>query len=92
MKAARGGATRVPSASLSGLVQMLATQAMIFMSNERDPQTGESLRRLDMAKHQIDILGILEEKTKGNLTEAEKRLLDAVLYELRMAYVTEASA
>lgn len=90
-RAARGDRMRLPPASFSALVQTLATQAMIFMSDERDPQTGESLRRLDMAKHQIDILGMLEEKTKGNLTEDEKRLLDAILYELRMAYVNEAS-
>ena len=90
--AAHGERMRLPPASFSALVQTLATQAMIFMSDEHDPQTGESLRRLDMAKHQIDILGMLEEKTKGNLTEDEKRLLDAILYELRMAYVNEASA
>jgi hypothetical protein len=44
-----------------------------------------------MAKHQIDILGILEDKTKGNLTDEEKHLLDAALYETRMRYVNVAS-
>ena len=46
---------------------------------------------LDMAKHQIDILGILEEKTKGNLSDEEKHLLDAALYETRMRYVSVAA-
>jgi hypothetical protein len=44
-----------------------------------------------MAKHQIDILGILEEKTRGNLAEEEKQLLDTALYEARMRYVSVAS-
>jgi hypothetical protein len=44
-----------------------------------------------MAKHQIDTLGILEEKTRGNLTEEEQRMMDTVLYEARMRYVSVAS-
>jgi hypothetical protein len=44
-----------------------------------------------MAKHQIDILGILEEKTRGNLTPEEKQLLDTALYETRMRYVSVAA-
>jgi hypothetical protein len=41
-----------------------------------------------MAKHNIDMLGIIEEKNKGNLTEDEQRLLDSALYETRMRYVS----
>ena len=41
-----------------------------------------------MAKHNIDMLGVLEEKTKGNLTDEEQRLLDGALYESRMRYVS----
>jgi len=87
----RGRQGQVPQASFTALVQTLATQAMMFMSDEHDPQSGQSLRRLDLAKHQIDLLAVLEEKTKGNLTDEEKSLLDTALYELRMAYVSEAS-
>jgi hypothetical protein len=46
---------------------------------------------LDMAKYQMDMLGVLEEKTKGNLTPTEQHLLDAALYEVRMRYVSVAS-
>ena len=81
----------LPPASFPALVQMLATQAAIFMSDQRDPQTGRSMRHLDLAKHNIDLLRVLEEKTKGNLTDDEKQLLDHLLYELRMAYVNAAS-
>jgi hypothetical protein len=44
-----------------------------------------------MAKHQIDTLGLLEEKTANNLTPEEKRVLDSALYETRMRYVNVAS-
>ena len=80
-----------PPATFSTLVQTLATQAAIFMSGERDPETGEPVQNLELAKHNIDLLRILEEKTKGNLAPDEKRLLETLLYELLMAYVSAAS-
>jgi gas vesicle protein len=83
----RGGQRGLPPASFATLVQTLATQAALFMADQRDPETGQSLRNLDLAKHNIDLLRVLEEKTKGNLTEDEKHLLETVLYELLMAYV-----
>jgi hypothetical protein len=90
--AARAGrAGRMPEASFSTLVQTLATQAAIFMSSERDPRSGRSIQNLDLAKHHIDLLAVVEEKTKGNLTDEEKRLLDTILYELRVAYVSATS-
>jgi hypothetical protein len=85
--AATAGPGRLPPASFAALVQTLATQAAIFLSNETDPQTGRPLRNLDLAKHNIDLLAVLDEKTRGNLADEEKRLLDRYLYELRMAYV-----
>jgi hypothetical protein len=86
-----GSAHEIPPATFTTLIQTLATQAAIFMSGERDPETGESLRQLGLAKHNIDLLAMLEEKTKGNLTDEEKGLLDTLLYELRMAYISAAS-
>ena len=80
----------LPPADFSLLVQSLATQAAIFLSDQRDPETGESLRNPDLAKHNIDLLRVLDEKTRGNLTDSEKRLLDTLLYELQMAYVEAA--
>jgi len=90
--AARAGrAGRMPEAGFSTLVQTLATQAAFFLSSERDPRSGRSLQNLDLAKHHIDLLAVVEEKTKGNLTDEEKRLLDTILYELRVAYVSATS-
>jgi len=89
--AAETAAGPMPPASFAALVQTLATQAALFLSPARDPHTGRSLRNLDLAKFHIDLLSVLEEKTRGNLTEEEKRLLDRYLYDLRMAYVSAAS-
>jgi hypothetical protein len=80
-------AHELPPASFEVLIQSLATQAMMFLNPQRDPKTGRSMQNLDLAKHTIDLLAILEEKTRGNLSEEEKKLLDTVLYEMRMAYV-----
>jgi hypothetical protein len=77
----------LPPASFATLVQTLATQAMLFLTPQRDPQTQQAVINVDLAKHSIDLLSVLEEKTKGNLTDDEKRLLDTALYQTRMAYV-----
>ncbi len=88
--AGRGAGPALPQATFTVLVQTLAAQAMMFLSPERDPSTGEPLQNLDLAKHSIDLLGILEQKTKGNLTPEEKELLDTALYQTRMAYIQAA--
>jgi len=80
-----------PPATFETLVQMLATPAALFMAPHRDPETGQPVRRLDLAKHHIDLLGVLEEKTRGCLTEEERRMLEMMLYELRLAYVSAVS-
>ena len=54
-----------------------------------DPVTKKAERNLEAVKQTIDILAILKEKTKGNLIEDEERLLESLLYELRMRYVRE---
>ncbi len=87
---AAGDEGELPPADFLGLVNMLATQALVFMSDQRHPQTGQSMQRLDLAKYHVDLLGVLEEKTRGKLTPEEQTTLDNVLYELRMAYVSAA--
>lgn len=78
---------QLPPATIETLVQSLGTQTMMFLSPQRDPQTGRSMQNLELAKHTIDLMSMLEEKTRGNLTAGEKRYLDTVLYQVRMAYV-----
>jgi hypothetical protein len=53
----------------------------------RDPDSGKIIRNLQMAKHTIDTIGMLEEKTKGNLTPTEGNLVENLLYEMRMNYL-----
>ena len=85
-----GGRERaMPSASFTTLVQSIVTQILFYLGELTARGTEPSLN-LDMAKHNIDMLGVLEEKTKGNLTEEEQRLIDSALYETRMRYVSVA--
>ena len=77
----------LPPANFTLLVISLATQARMCLGDIEDPQSGQKQVDVELAKHNIDLLGMLEEKTKGNLSDQEKKLLDSVLYELRMRYV-----
>jgi hypothetical protein len=77
----------IPPASFASLVSSLVTQILFALGGIQDPQTGRRYVDLALAKHHIDSLSVLEEKTKGNLTEEEKKLLDRALYEMRMQYV-----
>jgi hypothetical protein len=77
----------MPPASLLFLCTTLATQAMIALGQVPNPITGKTELRLKQAKHYIDTLGMLEEKTKGNRTPDESALFDDILHQMRMAYV-----
>src|SRR4029453_13465860 len=83
------GAPRAPEepVNFSTFVLGLSTQALLHLGEIEDPAVGRLERDLPPAKHMIDILGILRDKTRGNLEQAEERLLEAVLYDLRMKYV-----
>ena len=80
----------VPPATFGSLVNTLVTQTLFYLG-DLAPQGSEPAINLDMAKHQVDTLNLLEDKTKGNLTEEEQRLLDTALYETRMRYVNVGS-
>lgn len=71
----------------SGFIIGLATQTFTFLGEMPDPRSGQSAVNLDAARHTIDILGVLEEKTKGNLTASEEQLLKEVLSSLRIGFV-----
>ena len=77
----------IPPASFDLLVMTHASQAMLAMGFMPDPTTGEIVKNPKLAGHHVDMLGILEEKTKGNLTEAEAAMLENSLHQLRMAFV-----
>ncbi|MEA2030687.1 MAG: DUF1844 domain-containing protein [candidate division Zixibacteria bacterium] len=73
----------------SQLVLSLQMGAMQQMGKMASPVTNKVERDMSMAQASIDMLGMLESKTKGNLTEDEEKLLTHILYELRMNYVEE---
>jgi Domain of unknown function (DUF1844) len=85
-----GEATRheVPAVDFSTLVNMLVTNVAMFLGQLPDPVTQQRRRDLQQAKHTIDILIMLREKTRGNLTAEEAQLMQELLPQLQMAYVT----
>ncbi|MEE8386655.1 MAG: DUF1844 domain-containing protein [Dehalococcoidia bacterium] len=76
-----------PEAGFVGLVQMMAMQAMVGLGGVAGPGGREIPPNLELAKLYIDLLEVLDEKTKGNLNPQEKQLLDTTVHQLRMAYV-----
>lgn len=76
--------------SFGAIVQMMMTQAMIYLG-EMTYRGAPPMLDLDRARHQHDLLTILEEKTANNLTEEEKKLLDTVLHEVRTRFIRTAS-
>lgn len=82
-----GRQTPLPEADFSALLQMITTQAIICFGGMKEPGGREIPPHLDMAKHYIDLLGVIETKTAGNLEPDEKQMLDTTLHQLRMAYV-----
>jgi hypothetical protein len=81
------GAEGEPVSPFEELVRMLATQALLYMGAFPDPQTGKAIVALDYARLHIDMLGALQEKTKGNLSKEEETLLTQAVHELRLQYV-----
>jgi len=74
-------------ADLSTLILSLATSAQMAMGLAPHPESGVVHRNLEQARHAIDMLAVLQEKTRGNLSAEEQQLLQAVLTELRMGFV-----
>lgn len=78
--------------NFSSFVLSLSTSALMSLGEVENPMTKERERSLPAAKQTIDIIGLLEEKTKGNLDENEGALIKNVLHELRLRYVTAVSS
>ncbi len=74
-------------ANFSTLVISIASSAIMSLGLEKNPTNGKVEKNLPMAQFSIDLLGLLKEKTKGNLSAAEQNYLDAILQDLQMKYV-----
>ncbi len=81
------GPDEFPPADMRALVGSLASQALMGLGAYADPQTGRAMIDLMGSRFAIDLLGVLEEKTKGNLTPEEASELKEVLSELRQRFV-----
>jgi hypothetical protein len=77
----------LPEGNLAALISMLATQALFALGLLQIKGQEERKPDLELAKYNIDMLQVLEEKTKGNLTPEEETVLSTTLSELRMGYV-----
>jgi hypothetical protein len=74
--------------TFSGFILSLATTAAVHFGDIADPTTGsQATPNLEAAAQMIELIAMLQEKTKGNLIEPEARLVDDLLYELRVRYV-----
>jgi len=75
-----------PPANFETIVTIFVNQAYMGLGALKDEE-GDPIIELPLAKHAIDLLGVLEEKTKGNLTAPERNFLENTLYEVRMRYL-----
>ncbi|MCF6291075.1 MAG: DUF1844 domain-containing protein [Desulfobacterales bacterium] len=83
----RDGKCVMPEVTFAALIMSLNTSVLYHLGEISDPVTGEKNRDMVLAKHSIDTLAMLEEKTRGNLTDEEKELLRMVLFEVKMRFV-----
>ncbi len=79
----------LPEITFSSFLFSLSTSAFTALGDIPDPTTGEAKKDLPLAKQTIDLLGMLREKTRGNLDPEEEGLFDHLLYDLRMRYIRE---
>ncbi len=80
---------QLPKINFATFIFSLNSSVLLQLGLIDDPSTGKKTKNLTLAKQTIDILGMLEEKTQGNLTKDEETMLKNILYDLRMIYVKE---
>lgn len=83
----RPRASRLPPVDFPTFVLSLGSSALMHLGEAPHPTSGETVTDLAMAKHTIDILSMIEEKTRGNLNASEAQLMENLLYDLRLRYV-----
>ena len=81
---------KAPSADFGFFLSSLSMQALIALGEVPHPQSNSRQTDLEQARYLIDILGMLQAKTKGNLEPGEEQALEGILYELRTKYVVKA--
>jgi hypothetical protein len=79
----------MPKIDFATFIFSLNSAVLVNLGLIEDPAAGKKEKNLPLAKQTIDLIALMEEKTKGNLTAEEDNLLKHVLYELRILYVKE---
>jgi hypothetical protein len=82
----------LPPVNFTNFINSFASTAFMYMGGLVDPETKMPIIELNLAKHHIDIIEMLQRKTKGNLTAPENNFLENTLYNLRMSYIRFATA
>lgn len=82
----------MPQVTFSTFILSLASSALAQMGEVPNPETGEMEENLELARHTIDILTMLRDKTAACLDSEESRLLEGLLYEVRMKYIIKTGA
>jgi hypothetical protein len=80
----------LPEVNFNSLIFSLSSSALLHLGEIADPHTGQKKKDIPLAKHSIDIIAMLKEKTKGNLTEEEQKFVESILADLRWRYVRAA--
>ena len=78
----------LPAVDFGTFVLSLGSSAIMHLGEFEQPEGGKSQKDLPLAKHTIDILSMLQAKTKGNLSPQEDKLVESLLYDLRLRYVS----
>jgi len=81
--------THYLEANFSAFVSSIAMEALIFLGEIQNPITKKKEENLVQARYIIDVLSVLKEKTKGNLSAEESNIIDNILYELRSKFVSK---
>jgi len=77
----------MPEVTFPAFVMSLNTSALYHLGEIADPATGKRIVDLDIAKHAIDTLALVQNKTKGNLEKDEEELLKNILYDIKLRFV-----
>jgi len=83
----QGNDEALPSIDFATFVLSLSHSALMHLGDAPHPESERVERNLPLARQTIDLLALLEEKTKGNLTGDEERMLHQIIYDLRMRFV-----
>ena len=81
----------MPPADFTTFLLSMSTTALFNLGEIKNPETGESEKNLTLARHTIDLIDVLKDKTKGNLTDDESKLLADILSSLHLKYINAAA-